>query len=539
MNENIKFLTIKIFVFSLLFGGGVIGILLLPFFSWAVTVTPSVTIVTLPAPTNLTATAISSSQIDLNWDSVTGAVSYNVYRDGNLIDSSATNSYSDTGLSPSTAYTYTVTAVDSNGIESAHSSPASATTLAAPVAPKEEGGALPIFPSPPEVTPESLIINNGDIYTNSLDVNLTLWAEGAFQMAVSNIFDFSDSIWEKYQTQKEWKLAKGDGEKTVYAKFRSPDGGVSQVVSDSIILDTIPPINVSNFEAIAGDKQIILKWENPPDRDFEGVRITGSTEFFPSSPSDGILVYDGKGTSFTAVGLTNGVRYYYTAFAHDKAGNFSSGAVVSATPFREEVPPPPPPPPEEITAEKECQEDGYYWYDDACHKEPKAVFPPPPEIEKLALEDFDFWQEGRKILPKEARIEAKAQEPLTVYIDYEKVPEVLKTIMVTLVKEEKSFSFLLRIDSQKTKYEAVLLAPDEAGLYELIITVLDYKNQTLKVISGYLEIEKPELPPAPAPELPWYRQVKFWFYLLLGIIIIAVIGYLARKIRMKKLESSY
>ncbi|MFO8007471.1 MAG: fibronectin type III domain-containing protein, partial [Candidatus Brocadiia bacterium] len=83
------------------------------------------------APTNLTATAVSPSQIDLDWDDNTepDLDSYNVYRDTVQIATGVTSSqYSDTGLSPSTQYCYTVTAVDTSGNESAESSQACATT---------------------------------------------------------------------------------------------------------------------------------------------------------------------------------------------------------------------------------------------------------------------------------------------------------------------------------------------------------------------------------------------------------------------------
>ncbi len=83
------------------------------------------------APTNLTATAVSSSQIDLDWDDNTEGdlASYNVYRDGSPLASGVTSSdYSDTGLSASTQYCYTVTAVDTSDNESAESNQACATT---------------------------------------------------------------------------------------------------------------------------------------------------------------------------------------------------------------------------------------------------------------------------------------------------------------------------------------------------------------------------------------------------------------------------
>lgn len=64
------------------------------------------------APTGLTATPVSSSQIDLAWDALTGAGGYDIERDGVLIvhDHQST-SYSDTGLDPSTEYDYRVRGV--------------------------------------------------------------------------------------------------------------------------------------------------------------------------------------------------------------------------------------------------------------------------------------------------------------------------------------------------------------------------------------------------------------------------------------------
>jgi chitodextrinase len=83
-------------------------------------------------PTGLTATAVSSSQINLSWNASTdnvGVAGYLVFRNNGQIVSTTQTSYSDTGLSPSTTYTYTVEAFDAAGNISAASSPATATTL--------------------------------------------------------------------------------------------------------------------------------------------------------------------------------------------------------------------------------------------------------------------------------------------------------------------------------------------------------------------------------------------------------------------------
>ncbi|MGO4494795.1 discoidin domain-containing protein [Paenibacillus sp. 2RAB27] len=82
-------------------------------------------------PTGLTATAASNSQINLSWTASTdnvGVTEYNVYRDGTLVGSSTSPSYSDTGLSASTAYSYTVRAEDAAANLSAASNTANATT---------------------------------------------------------------------------------------------------------------------------------------------------------------------------------------------------------------------------------------------------------------------------------------------------------------------------------------------------------------------------------------------------------------------------
>jgi len=63
----------------------------------------------LLSPANLTATPISSTQIDLDWDDLAGASTYAIERDDTVIVSAHVgSSYSDTGLVASTQYRYRV-----------------------------------------------------------------------------------------------------------------------------------------------------------------------------------------------------------------------------------------------------------------------------------------------------------------------------------------------------------------------------------------------------------------------------------------------
>jgi chitodextrinase len=86
-------------------------------------------------PSGLTGTAVSISQINLNWTGSTdnvGVAGYRVYNvpTGTLIASVFTTNYSDTGLTAGTAYSYRVSAYDAAGNTSGQSSSASGTTLA-------------------------------------------------------------------------------------------------------------------------------------------------------------------------------------------------------------------------------------------------------------------------------------------------------------------------------------------------------------------------------------------------------------------------
>ena len=66
-------------------------------------------------PTNLTATAVASNQVNLNWTASTdniGVTGYQILRNGTPIGTAPSNSYVDTATQPQTTYNYNVIAVD-------------------------------------------------------------------------------------------------------------------------------------------------------------------------------------------------------------------------------------------------------------------------------------------------------------------------------------------------------------------------------------------------------------------------------------------
>ena len=89
-------------------------------------------------PANLRAQAVSSSQINLTWNASTdnvGVTGYRILRSGAQIGTAAGTTFSNTGLSASTAYSYTVAAYDAAGNTSGQSVAASTTTRASTTGP--------------------------------------------------------------------------------------------------------------------------------------------------------------------------------------------------------------------------------------------------------------------------------------------------------------------------------------------------------------------------------------------------------------------
>ncbi|HSE34990.1 MAG TPA: Ig-like domain-containing protein, partial [Candidatus Paceibacterota bacterium] len=265
--------------------------------------------------------------------------------------------------------------------------------------------------------------------------------------------------------------------------------------------DTTPPANPSNLTATPGLTSIALSWVNPVDADFAAVRIVRKLGGFPADPNDGVLVYDGGGQSTTDTGLTEGTTYFYTAFARDLTGNYSSGSIVSATTDTSEPPPPPPPPPPGGEDEPPPTGGG---------TTTPPVVPPPiipdifpdfpatgtPDVGflKLSLNDFDFTELGteERLLPiRSGVVRVDSEKNLRISIDSAKVPNVFKTITFTIAHPtdpEKRSSLLLRSNPRRGTYETILAPLGERGMYPFVIDMLDHENKGRVDLRGSLDV---------------------------------------------------
>lgn len=462
-------------------------------------------------PSGLTASAVSTSQINLSWSASTddvGVTAYRVFRDSVFIATSTLTSHSDIGLSASTLYTYTVSAVDASFNDSGESLSASATTLSP---------STPTTPSPGGGVISSLRIINTNVSTSESGAVLT-WQ--------TNRFAVSSLSWGK---TRDYELGTSVGvffltSHVASINFLEPGGKYFFRISarDSIGRETFfdgefETIGISsefqnpiNFRGTPLEKDILLEWNNPITPNFEEVRILRSDKFFPSDPYDGEIVYEGRGSSYLDQDVEIGKRYYYTIFAKSVDGRYSSGAItqamISAT--GEIIPP----------------------IKDIFDELPKAPTVH-PVIERLSLIDFDFIQEGKiQSFFEGETVIIDGTKNLTVSLDYGKVPEILKTILITLIDpedSEKVFSFLLRVDEDKSRYSATIGPLGKSGTYGVRISIIDYKNQGLKKIEGELLATTGRIPfTGDDSVFVWLGGIiveRFWNLLLLLIILAILI----------------
>jgi hypothetical protein len=91
---------------------------------------------TLAAPAGVSASGATNTTMNIGWQGVTGATGYNVFRGGNKVNATTVTgtTYTDGGLTAGTTYSWTVAAIDANGLQGATSAPVSGTTTGTPPA---------------------------------------------------------------------------------------------------------------------------------------------------------------------------------------------------------------------------------------------------------------------------------------------------------------------------------------------------------------------------------------------------------------------
>ncbi|MGC8862046.1 MAG: carboxypeptidase regulatory-like domain-containing protein [Armatimonadota bacterium] len=111
----------------------------------------------------------------------------------------------------------------------------------------------------------------------------------------------------------------------------------NQTTQLDLVITAYPPGPVTSLAAAPSDRVVRLTWTNPTSANFTGTVIQFKTTGYPTSPADGTRLCDrpaqpGSSDGFDHVGIENGTPCFYTAFAHDADGHYSTGVCVSAVP---------------------------------------------------------------------------------------------------------------------------------------------------------------------------------------------------------------
>ncbi|MBN1295864.1 hypothetical protein JXA80_03725, partial [bacterium] len=173
----------------------------------------------------------------------------------------------------------------------------------------------------------SLVINDGDVYTNSRDVTLTLLATdpqtGIYEMSLGNLGG-SWEPWEPYAVLRSWQLEDVQGTTSVWALFKNHAGMITGYQSgDSIVLDTVMPDTICDSPASQTGGNIPVTWDS-----FDATSGMDYTQLYYWHSAAGVWTAFGgqlAGTSGTVyfVPPHGSGQYWFGASAMDNAGNFN------------------------------------------------------------------------------------------------------------------------------------------------------------------------------------------------------------------------
>ncbi|QKJ62049.1 M4 family metallopeptidase [Flavobacterium sp. M31R6] len=268
------------------------------------------------APTDLTASGTTDTTTNLSWTAATDNVAvtgYNVYNGASLITTVTGTTYNVTGLTASTAYTFTVKAKDAAGNLSAVSNDASITTL----------------PTPADTTVPTAPTNLTASGTTDIATNLS-WTASTDNVAVTGYNVYNGATLITTVTGTSYSVT-GLSPSTAYTfTVRAKDAATNlsdpsnEVNITTLATDTTPPTAPTALTASGTTSTTTnLSWTAATDN----VAVTGYNVY-----NGATLVNTVTGTSYTVTGLSPSTDYTFTIKAKDAKDNLSPASnAVSVT----------------------------------------------------------------------------------------------------------------------------------------------------------------------------------------------------------------
>lgn len=463
-------------------------------------------------PTLVSTLPIADSQIDITWTVATDDYllgGYVLLRDGVSIATTTLTNYSDTGLTPLTLYEYEVYAFDWVNNISTTSNALATTTLPVPVVvatstPITEGGEQ----STQTVRPLNFSLTP-DLTAATLRWETNLPTRYALRWGRTDAYTggyiVNDVYLRKHQTTVT-ELEPGTVYQYELIGFGPSNVGVVIRAGEFKTKNAAVPIvmeNVTRLTAVTRGDTVDLEYVLPNRTDIAAVRVVRSHLGYPLDIYDGAVVYEGLGTTVTDDGaLRSHDPQYYSVFVIGVDGTISSGAVVKAELSNDLIDP--------VTG--------------GVSSTPSVSIPvevPDIVVFGFSTEQIKLRQAGKEFTFADQAIELQFDSPFTLSIPYDAVPPYLKSIIVTLTDptdQRRNYSFLLRINSDGTAYEAIIAPLSVVGNSRLQVEIFDYERMLAgryRVPVTFVAVEPPVKVFFPDA---FISPLKFVWPILLGVV---------------------
>ena len=269
-------------------------------------------------PTGLATSAVATTSATLSWTASTdnvGVTGYRLFRDGSQVGTSATTSYSYTGLTCATTYTLGVAAVDAAGNVSGTATANVATAACPP-------------PPPPDTTPPSTPTGLATSAVGTTSATLS-WTASTDNVGVTGYHVFRDGsqVGTPAATSYNYTGLTCGTTYTLGVAAVDAAGNTSGTATKSVTTtacpDTTAPSTPTGLATSAVDQtSATLSWTASTDN----VGVTGYRLF-----RGGSQVGTSATTSYSYTGLTCATTYTLGVAAVDAAGNVSGTATKSVT----------------------------------------------------------------------------------------------------------------------------------------------------------------------------------------------------------------